>query len=244
MTQEDSPKNNQIDDMQKILNMKRKTSSSTKWAMGLTGVWAAVVLILGYMKWPQLVSMPPNEWGDFLAGTFSPLALLWLVAGYRQQGDELFLNTKALLMQQVEMKNQVEEFKKLALHSGEQVKISKAERFAREEADIWSRQPIFSLVHADVYAESDLLFTISNEGVEGYDVLITSADFHDCNWKPSYAFENGEVYNLLFKGLMPGSSVDDFNIDISYVDKAGMKMLQKFRLKVGRAFKPTIHQLP
>ncbi|MCF0264773.1 hypothetical protein KW868_09880 [Acinetobacter guillouiae] len=45
-----------------------------------------------------------NEIGDFLAGGFAPLAFLWLVYGYLQQGEELKQNTKALNMQAEELR--------------------------------------------------------------------------------------------------------------------------------------------
>lgn len=41
-------------------------------------------------------SLSLNNLGDFLAGVFSPLALLWLVLGYRQQGRELRLQANEL----------------------------------------------------------------------------------------------------------------------------------------------------
>lgn len=48
------------------------------------------------------LSMPLNEWGDFLAGASSPVAFLWLVFGYMQQGEELRENTQALAQQKQE----------------------------------------------------------------------------------------------------------------------------------------------
>lgn len=49
-----------------------------------------------------------NEKGDLLAGVFSPLAFLWLVYGYLQQGQELKLNTKALELQVTELEKSVQ----------------------------------------------------------------------------------------------------------------------------------------
>lgn len=57
-----------------------------------------------------------NEWGDLLAGLFAPLAFLWLVVGYFQQGQEL--------------RNQIAEF----------VKISKATDAQVEELQSQNRQ--------------------------------------------------------------------------------------------------------
>jgi hypothetical protein len=62
-----------------------------------------------------------NEKGDFLAGVFSPLAFLWLVYGYLQQGRELKQNTESLRIQAIELRNSVEEQKKLIkIHEDDQ----------------------------------------------------------------------------------------------------------------------------
>ncbi|MDH0863233.1 hypothetical protein [Mitsuaria sp. GD03876] len=50
-----------------------------------------------------------NEWGDYFAGMCSPLAFLWLVLGYWQQGDELKHSTEALRLQAEELKASVEQ---------------------------------------------------------------------------------------------------------------------------------------
>ncbi|EOX7485843.1 hypothetical protein R7J16_08205 [Acinetobacter baumannii] len=64
--------------------------------------------------------MPLNEIGDFLAGVFSPLAFLFLYLGYKQnsesidlQNEELKASTKALELQVQEMRESVEQQKKL-----------------------------------------------------------------------------------------------------------------------------------
>ncbi|MDA0698045.1 MAG: hypothetical protein O2793_16815 [Proteobacteria bacterium] len=81
-----------------------------------------------------------NEKGDFLAGVFSPLAFLWLVFGYFQQGQELKLNTQALKMQADELvisntslKKQVEEMEKSVKAQQEMFEL--AERQYSESRD-------------------------------------------------------------------------------------------------------------
>ena len=61
----------------------------------------------------QLHTLPINEVGDFFAGIFGPLAILWLVLGFFQQGIEVRLNTKALELQAEELKNSVEQQREL-----------------------------------------------------------------------------------------------------------------------------------
>lgn len=63
--------------------------------------------------------MKLNEFGDFLAGAFAPLAFFWFVIGYFQQGkelqlqrEELRLTTDALQGQERELINQVKLNKK------------------------------------------------------------------------------------------------------------------------------------
>jgi len=90
--------------------------------------------------------MSQNEWGDFLAGSFAPLAFLWLVLGYLQQGDELRLSTDALRLQAEELKNSVEQQRELVEVSRQQVESEREalafERRLREDLS----EPKFSVL--------------------------------------------------------------------------------------------------
>lgn len=72
------------------------------------------------MRYEEFQKLPLNALGDFLAGTFAPLALLWLVIGYFQQGDELRQNSRALLLQ-------AEELRQAAEHAGGLLDVAKRE---------------------------------------------------------------------------------------------------------------------
>ena len=78
-----------------------------------TFAWLAVAALI-LLRDPAAVStMTPNDWGSFLSGSFAPLAFLWLVLGYLQQGEELKLSTHALQLQAEELKNSVEQQREL-----------------------------------------------------------------------------------------------------------------------------------
>lgn len=64
---------------------------TTKWGSIGTAVWVALAVyyVFGYVCWSTFVALPANSMGDFFAGFFAPLAFLWLVLGYLQQGNEL-----------------------------------------------------------------------------------------------------------------------------------------------------------
>ena len=58
--------------------------ASFAWAM------AAVGILWCLAQW-SATGLSPNSWGDVAAGFFAPLAFLWLVLGFFQQGRELKL---------------------------------------------------------------------------------------------------------------------------------------------------------
>ncbi|HBD5926800.1 TPA: hypothetical protein KKM49_003311 [Escherichia coli] len=78
-----------------------------------------------------------NEFGDFLAGAFSPVAFFWLVLGYLQQQKELQQNTEALKLQATELKNSVEQYKEMVSVSKQQLENESikamTERLEREK---------------------------------------------------------------------------------------------------------------
>jgi hypothetical protein len=101
----------------------------------LTAAWLAVMA--GFLYWgtrPEKL----NEWGDFFAGFFAPLAFLWLVLGYLQQGVELRNSTHALELQAEELKNSVKAQSELVEVSRKQLEQEmtalKEERQLRSDA--------------------------------------------------------------------------------------------------------------
>ncbi|MQP76894.1 hypothetical protein CQ393_13455 [Stenotrophomonas sp. MYb238] len=108
-----------------------KASSITKWGLGLSALYLAGIAIYVLVEWQHLLMMKPNEFGDFLAGAFGPMALGWLVCGYFQQGIELRQNTQALSLQVEELRNSVEQQAVLARSNQE---LLEHERHIADEA--------------------------------------------------------------------------------------------------------------
>lgn len=84
-----------------------------KIPLALTLLWVSASAIFFGLNLQSSKPMSPNEIGDFLAGFFSPIALMWLVFGYFQQGEELRLNTEAIKLQVKELNLSVEQQKEL-----------------------------------------------------------------------------------------------------------------------------------
>ena len=71
----------------------------TKIGFGITLAWGVICAGLFFWKFEDAGVMTLNGWGDFLAGLAAPIALLWVVIGYMQHGEEIRVNTKVLELQ-------------------------------------------------------------------------------------------------------------------------------------------------
>lgn len=60
------------------------------WIFTIAWLLVIATFLLGHEhQISNLDKLPPNEFGDFLAGVFAPLAFAWLVVGVLVQRDEL-----------------------------------------------------------------------------------------------------------------------------------------------------------
>ncbi|WP_455913456.1 hypothetical protein [Pseudomonas syringae] len=75
----------------------------------VTCCYLLVIACFVMTRFSEFTALKLNELGDFLAGSFGPIAFLWLVLGFLQQGRELKLSTDALNLQAQELKNSVEQ---------------------------------------------------------------------------------------------------------------------------------------
>ncbi|MEL6707486.1 MAG: hypothetical protein AAFP79_04310 [Pseudomonadota bacterium] len=150
----------------------------------------AYLLVLGFLvvfatdksSWPKL-----NELGDFLAGAFAPIALLWLVLGFFQQGRELRNSARSLELQGQALKNQVKELnasveqsRLLAKAAQEQLELDRRLFHAKMEEDKAQQLPMLiaeASIHHTEHNYSTILFTLSNEGGEITEVNIMYEDF-------------------------------------------------------------------
>lgn len=167
-----------------------------KWVVSDISIvlgWSVTIawLIFIYNQMGRLDAISTlNEFGDFIAGAFAPLAFLWLVLGYYQQGKELQQNTAALQLQADELKAtnetlkvQTEELQKNVEHQGQLVLINQQEVDAKHFSVLpYFEHPRYS-------------FAIIQEDVPMYDA---NGDFEDTKTvdlgKLKFTFKNsGEV---------------------------------------------------
>ncbi|WP_137753221.1 hypothetical protein [Sphingopyxis sp. L1A2A] len=102
----------------------KRTVRSNKLMIGgivITITYLVIIAIYGWSSWGDAKNLKLNELGDFLAGVFSPLAFLWLVLGYFQQGEELRHSADALWLQGQELQNSVTQQRQLVEVTREQL---------------------------------------------------------------------------------------------------------------------------
>jgi hypothetical protein len=177
--------------------------------------------------------MRPNEWGDFFAGFFAPLAFLWLVLGYLQQGQELQLSTQALRLQADELKNSVEQQRELVEVTRQQVESEREalhlERISRREA----AKPRF-IARSGGGSFSTLGFnygvSISNAGNLASQVVITmdGPEIESKKIFESPLFERSSIKNfqIFMQRRLPSSGA---TITVSYLDADGQPDSTRFK---------------
>jgi len=175
------------------------------------GLWATVAYFLGpvlllivFAKWPSGL----NEWGDFLAGAFGPVAFLWLVIGYLQQGKELRNSSKALQRQADELNATVEQHREMVSLSREQVDF-KQKQAAKESLPRLILRSVSGYVTNDILRTSHTTNYFNTE-----DYLSKQRDYFVFNFE----LENVGGVALNASAILYGESAWDMdNIDLESI---------------------------
>ena len=172
--------------------------------------------------------MSLNEWGDFLAGASAPLALLWLVIGYFQHGDELRLNTEALQLQQKELKLQVKETANLVEAANRQAQAAYQDLEDRREREAREAEPEFVSGGASV-SPNEVSIELKNRGGEARMVSLRYVGIYQPTFPPKpYIETNGPPAKLVFR---PGRNQQlhlPIRFTIKSTDRLGHRHDQEF----------------
>lgn len=104
-----------------------------------------------------------NEFGDFLAGSFAPLAFYWLVLGYYLQGKGIQQNTEALRLQQVELQESSKALNLQVTEMKNSIALQNIELKRQKKADI----PIIRIKDPE-FTYQDRIFFDGETGEEHY----------------------------------------------------------------------------
>lgn len=147
-----------------------------KLGIALTVTYLLAVGVIALTHRDVMTALTPSEWGDYLSGVFGPVAFLWLVLGYFQQGDELRYSAEALWLQGEELRNSVEQQRALVEATREQVAFEK-QNLESEQAEFRKRsQPILFVQYVGFQSHLQRswnhTFNVENTGQECSDVKL------------------------------------------------------------------------
>lgn len=114
-------------------NVSTSSHRFVRWGAFVTIAYLAIVTLVGALN-PDLFSdLKAEGWANFLSGIFAPLAFLWLVLGFFQQGDELRNSAEALRLQGEELRASVEQQEQLVRVTREQLEFEREQLEAERE---------------------------------------------------------------------------------------------------------------
>jgi hypothetical protein len=197
--------------------------------ISLSAIWTIRVFWLFYQDQynPYIhSSMPLNEVGDFLAGSFSPLAFFWLAYGYWMQNKEL--------------KNQLEEYRANLELTKTGLRITEKSKKHTEEKERNYRQPLFKIEIQEKYNKTN----VDKYFIEIYNFGETVVDFQIfdpinlINFQRENVFEANSSLLIAIPRTKKYLNLDDdllkskhppLNIHIAFLDKAGEEGLVEVR---------------
>lgn len=210
--------------------------------MGRVLAVVGVVLTLWYLVFAwwlvgdrvhSLQAMPLNEVGDFLAGAFGPLAILWLVLGFFQQGLELRQNNEALRLQAAELKNSVEQQKEMVAVTKEQVSAELEQLRVERERRAAALEPVFAFRDAGGHQQNgEYVFTVhvTNAGNKITELSVT-VDSIVYRCPPTFlpSLLHGATFNISL-GLASLDYHSEVHLLFSYKNDEGAYGSQSFRM--------------
>ena len=205
----------------------------------------AYVIFLTLMAaaaWPELWKMGPNEFGDLMAGVFAPLAFLWLVLGFFQQGQELKASVAALKIQGDELRNSVEQQRELVAASREQIALEQDQRKSALDERIREAQPVLiPKVDRSQYADGGIKFLLrfANLSKIASDVEVR-IDGNLVAHRPNLPTSEFLTFWMQFSSV---SEVKPIQGIIAYTDELGIRRGRSFEFPVGDASHPQKHKV-
>lgn len=211
----------------------KRSSSLTFWGIGASVLYVALMGIYSFVEFNELVRMEGNEFGDLLAGIFSPLAFLWLVLGFLQQGAELRASVEALELQGRELQHSVEQQRQLVEVTREQLEFQ-AKMIANEQAEADRiSQPVLEMTAiGSSGAAKDLRqynFQVENFGQRATNLKITDV-VEQRLIRRTALLDAGE--HVTYALELPASGIARKFIRASYVDIRGLPRSQSFHVMI------------
>jgi hypothetical protein len=213
----------------------RPVTSAHAHKLFLRGLIVSVlyIFLLSAYAWSMrqvMFGLKPDEFATFLSGVFAPLAFLWLVLGFRQQGDELQNSARALYLQGEELRNSVEQQRQLVEVQREQLVAERETREVEERRVREQSQPRLRLnangsVHSN--GAGRYSFSLTNVGPTCSDVVL-AAEEHDVQGR-SATLGIGSYVTIEVEHAN-NSELAAFHVRADYLDSQGHPGIARFHV--------------
>jgi hypothetical protein len=181
---------------------------------------------------PEIRALKPNEVGDLLAGVFGPLAILWVILGYFQQGQELRVNTEALRLQAEELRHSVEQQRQLVEVSREKLKVEIEAIRTEQDRMRQAQKPRIVVRGSQIRESAGPNWTYAVEFINfGNSATALSLQIHRA--PEQHAPDNFQVWArdqpYTFYWRIGSDNVEPFLVSIRFTDAGGLPGEQWFR---------------
>lgn len=207
--------------------------------MGRTLSMLGILLSLAYVaglfflfgdRLAEVQKLTLNEIGDLLAGVFGPVAILWLILGFFQQGIELRQNTRALELQAKELQNSVEQQRDLVEVTRKQFEISQESISYERQRESEAIRPrfIFGNVSTEMLGPSvQYRASIRNMGGTATHLNFIFNPEVNSSIGELVSWDSDDIRQLTWTYKTPLATAV-INLTINYIDKSGAHGYQKF----------------
>ena len=201
--------------------------------LALTGI-VLTALYGGFAWWlvgdriSTLQTMGLNEVGDFLAGAFGPLAILWLVLGFFQQGIELRQSTSALLLQADELKATVSQQKEMVAVSRAQLAASLSAERSGSERMLIAMIPKPILIdyrYAEASKDFAVVLALVNKGGAAFAVKLSSSRDSISVYPRTVAIWDDDTELEISLSTAAIENFEDQSLRLNFKDKLGNEYL-------------------
>lgn len=213
-----------------------------RYGLAASFVYSTSLGAYAWHEWQAMLLMKPEQFATFLSGVFAPLAFLWLVLGFRQQGDELQNSAQALWLQGEELRNSVEQQRQLVEVSRQQIEVDlSAHRRLEAEAEKFA-QPILTMPGGGIQSSGimqNISFQIRNAGSTCSDVLVCIDDEDEIVRLPVFTITDQIGFTMTYGSPDEIKQIDVF---IKYNDARGRRKYQKFTIPAIEVGGPNGHR--
>lgn len=203
------------------MNTKQEPSSNKGrgwilFAIALTGIW--VIFCFIWLNQETVFGLNRNEFGDFVGGVVGPVALIWIVVGVWQQGEDL-RHQRMELARHVEATNklvgvdrelleherEIRQQEQAAIEEEERKVVPKLHWVYQEEAQYPGRAGVNALIDFENLGGSFVIKQM-HSAIQG---MLAAIDHHDYIAFNDFTINRGDI--VRFK-IGPIKHMEDFRI--------------------------------